>query len=174
MKSKFQTRTIALVGVFAAFVYVGSWMRIPIGESAVHLGNMPCLLAGLLLGPIPGGLAAGIGSMIYDVSNPLYIDEAWITFLNKFLLAFVCGLLARKQPLSAQRRVLAAVAGSLTYVALYLLKSFLMGMFKNALTPDAALLYILTKAPQSLINATVATLVAVPVSKALEKALPKS
>lgn len=174
MNSKFTTQKIALIGVFAAFVFVGSWMRVPVGESSIHLGNMPCLLAGLILGPVPGGLAAGIGSALFDISYPAYIDEAWITFINKFFLAFVCGLIARRkdnQTLSGRRRVFAAAAGSLTYVCLYLLKSFILGMVKNDLTVDAALILVLSKSLQSLTNAVAATLLVIPISKAIEKAV---
>ena len=45
-------------------------------------------LCGLLLGPVRGGLAAGIGSMIFDLMTPEYAPEAWITFLRFFLMAW--------------------------------------------------------------------------------------
>lgn len=87
---------VAAVGVFAALVFVSNMVSIPIpvaiGDvSRIHLGNIFCLLSGFVLGPVGGGLAAGIGSALYDVTNPAYIASAPFTFVFKFLLAAVCG-----------------------------------------------------------------------------------
>ena len=88
MKQKLTTKKIVLTGLLAALTVVGSTLRIvmPIsigGSTAFHLGNIMCALSGILLGPWLGGLAAGLGSAIYDMFNPMYISEAWLTFLTK-------------------------------------------------------------------------------------------
>ena len=44
------------------------------------------------------GLAAGIGSALFDLMDPMWAPECWITFLTKFAMAFVAGLLIRKLP----------------------------------------------------------------------------
>ncbi len=95
-KSVYKT---AAVGIFAALVFVSNLISIPIpvaiGDvSRIHLGNIFCLLSGFVLGPVGGGLAAGIGSALYDVTNPAYIASAPFTFVFKFLLAAVCGWVA--------------------------------------------------------------------------------
>ena len=41
-------------------------------------------LSGLLFGGISGGLASGIGGALYDLTNPLYITSAPVTFISKF------------------------------------------------------------------------------------------
>ena len=56
------------------------------GGSGIRCYHVPVLLCGLLLGPVRGGLAAGIGSMIFDLMTPEYAPEAWITFLRFFLM----------------------------------------------------------------------------------------
>ena len=71
MKKKISTKQIVLVGLLAALTVVGSGLRIKVpsaiaGTSAFHLGNIMCALSGILLGPWLGGLAAGLGSAIYD------------------------------------------------------------------------------------------------------------
>ena len=81
MKQKISTRKIVLAALMAALTVVGSGLRVTIpvdigGNTAFHLGNIMCALSGLLLGPGLGGLAAGLGSAIYDMTNPLYISEA--------------------------------------------------------------------------------------------------
>ena len=170
-------RTIAYTGVLAALVFAGSTLRIMIplsdGSTAIHLGNLPCLLSGLVLGPWFGGLAAGIGSFIYDLGNPLYAPEAWITFISKFALAMVCGLISAPQKGSPdfRRRVIAVVLGSMTYTALYLLKSYLKGIYVSGLTAEAAMIALLPKFTASVTNAAGACVTAVPVSIAVEKAV---
>ena len=79
---------------------------------------MFCALSGLLFGPLTGGLASGFGSMLFDFTNPLYIAESWITFITKFFIGFLAGLIAhRSGNISLGRDVLGASVGSVTYVA---------------------------------------------------------
>ena len=61
------TQRLAVIGLLAALVFVSSLISFDIplagGDSTrIHLGNTFCLLAGLISGPVGGGLAAGIGS----------------------------------------------------------------------------------------------------------------
>ena len=59
---------IVFTGVMAAIICVITIFRIPLGQSKVHFANSMCLLSGLLLGPVWGGAAAGLGSAIYDIT----------------------------------------------------------------------------------------------------------
>ena len=73
---KIRIRQITMIGIMAAAVYMASaflQISIPtaIGTTRLHMGNVMCLLSGMLLGAVPGGLAAGIGSMLFDFSNPV-------------------------------------------------------------------------------------------------------
>ena len=91
------TKKIVLAALMAALTIVGSAIRItmPIdiaGTTSFHLGNIMCALSGILLGPWLGGLAAGLGSFLYDMTNPLYVSEAWITFLTKGIDGLFPGL----------------------------------------------------------------------------------
>ena len=66
MKRKITVRETTSIGIMAAAVYVSSaFLQIPIStaidNTRLHMGNVMCLLAGLLLGSWQGGLAAGIG-----------------------------------------------------------------------------------------------------------------
>ena len=117
--NRFTVRRLAVTGLLSALVFVFSWIQIPIGEVArIHLGNVFCALSGLLFGPLTGGLASGFGSMLFDFTNPLYIAESWITFITKFFIGFLAGLIAhRSGNISLGRDVLGASVGSVTYVA---------------------------------------------------------
>ena len=97
MKSKqhISIYNIAFAGVMAAIIYVLTMFRFPSFGSKVHFANAMCLLAGLLFGPLGGGLAAGIGSALYDLLVGGYgVVEALITFVMKFLMAFICAKIA--------------------------------------------------------------------------------
>mgnify|MGYP000756023644 FL=1 len=171
---------VTLTAVFAALVFVSSMLSVPIpvaiGDvTRIHLGNIFCLLSGFVLGPVGGGLAAGLGSALYDMANPAYIASAPFTFVFKFLLAAVCGWAAYARGSRAEnhgQNILAAIAGSATYMVLYLGKSFIEGMLLgSALVP--VLLSVGTKAVTSSVNAVIAVVVSVPLCAAIRLALKK-
>ncbi len=181
-KPLFTTKKIVLAALMAALTVAGSYFRIvlPIdiaGTSAFHLGNIMCALSGILLGPWLGGLAAGLGSALYDMLNPLYISEAWITFLFKGLYGVAAGLMVyrRNKPWGYGRAILAASVGAAVYAALYLLKSyFYNGLLLHGLTPDAAWLTILSKLPATAFNAAVAIIFAPILAISIRNALQKA
>ena len=67
----------------------------------------------------------------------------------------------------------AAAAAALTYVALYMLKTFVMGLTVYGLTMEATLAKMLSKLPASLINAVFATIAAPILMNALHLPLYK-
>ena len=97
-KKKITGYVLVIVGVMAAICYVVTvTMKIPVpttvGQTMIKLANAFCLLAGALFGGWRGGLAAGIGSMLYDLFDPVYITSAPITLVRFFLMAFLCGVI---------------------------------------------------------------------------------
>ena len=78
-KQTISSKRIAMTALMAALTIVGSAIRITIpvdiaGTTSFHLGNIMCALSGILLGPWLGGLAAGLGSFLYDMTNPMYVS----------------------------------------------------------------------------------------------------
>lgn len=181
MTKKWSIYKIALLGLMAALVFATSGLRItiplPVDKAAVHFGNVMCVLSGLLLGPI-GGLAAGLGSCLYDLFNPLYAPEAAITFINKFFIGFVAGLIAwhkGRGGLDQKWNIVGAVSGSVTYVALYMFKSWVMGKYVFDLTEGSAMMIALApKFITSLTNGIIACVVAVPLAAVLRQAMDRS
>ena len=119
-----------------------------------------------------GGAAAGIGSMLYDMLDPSYIAECWMTFLMKGAYGVVAGLIAGKN-WGYGKAMAGTVAGAATYAVLYLLKTyFYTGLFEYGLTPDAAMVNVIGKLLPTGFNAAVAIvaapLLAVTIRKALE------
>ena len=181
-KQKISTRKIVFVALMAALTVAGSALRITLpidiaGTTSFHLGNIMCALSGLLLGPWLGGLAAGLGSAIYDMTNPLYISECWITFLTKGAYGVVVGLVvwALGKNWGYTKAILASAAGALTYAILYLSKSyFYNGLLIKGLTADAALLTVISKLPATVFNAVVAVIFAPILGVAIQKALKQN
>lgn len=91
---------IAEVAIMAALCYVGFiYCQIPIplpngSTVAFHIGNAFCVLAALLLGGWKGGLAGAVGMTLADLLDPRYITAAPKTFLLKFGIGLICGLIA--------------------------------------------------------------------------------
>ncbi len=156
---------IVLVGVLAAMVYVVTLFRFPLLGSKVHFANAVCLLSGMLLGPGLGGIAAGLGSALYDAFNGYDFINVLITFVSKFAMAWVCGLImqsAGKRREKFDRTVLASIAGALTYVALYMLKTYIYNRFVYGYPLDTVGVTMMSKLIPSLINA-LAAVVAAPI-----------
>ena len=157
-KKKISVYKLVFVAVMAAVVCVVTLFRFPLLGSKVHFANAMCLLAGLLFGPVSGGIAAGLGSALYDALFGGYeIVEVLITFVSKFAMAWVCAMIVRGREDRHWVVVLSCVAGALSYVALYMLKTFIKGLIY---TPDAVWVNMGSKLPASLINAVFAMLVA--------------
>jgi len=181
--SLLNTRSMVLMALLMALVFVGSAIRITMpvaiaGTTSFHLGNIMCALSGILLGPVGGGLSAGIGSMLYDFTNPLYISESWITLLTKAAYGVAAGLVAwsgGRRGESFRRNVMATVTGALVYAVLYLFKGFAYdGLLVGGLTAPAAAVTVVAKLPATTFNAVIAIVCATLLARALEQALKKA
>lgn len=181
MNRKLTTKKLVLTALLAALTCVGSALRITIpldigGTTSFHLGNILCALSGILLGPWLGGLAAGLGSMIYDMFNPLYISECWMTFLMKLAYGLAAGLIVRSgsSHWGYGKALLGTICGAVAYAVLYLCKSyFYSGLLLKGLEPGAALLTVIGKLPATIFNAAIAVVIAPLLAIAIRKALDK-
>lgn len=167
MNKNLTTKKLVYVALFTALVYIFSrFFQIPVvtpfGQTRFHLGNVFCLLAGILMGPGFGGLAAGLGSALFDLFDPVYFTSAPITFVTKFALAFVAGAIYRKRRELVDKKSLAfaAILGQLTYVFLYLLKTYITNKFVMGFTNEAVMAELIPKAGVSLFNALISVIIA--------------
>ena len=154
---------LVFAGVLAAMVYVVTLFRFPLLGSKVHFANAVCLLGGMLLGPVTGGLAAGIGSALYDAFAGYDFINVLITLASKFAMAWVCGIIMDRLSKGSHRidrTLLASVAGALTYVALYMLKTYIYNRFVYGYPLDAVGVTMMSKLIPSLINAGAAVVAA--------------
>ena len=172
------TKKLAYVGLFAALAFLSNYLQIPFvtpfGNTRFHLGNMFCLLSGIILGPLYGGLSAGLGSAMFDLFDPVYFTSAPTTFINKFAMAAVAGYIfyKSKDQHSKLRIVVASILGQLTYIILYLLKTFIKNYYILGLSGPATWTEIAQKAGVSLVNGVIsvifASILAIPLLKAVK------
>ena len=165
------------IGLMAAMVFVVNYLRIPFMGTQLHMTNALCALCGLLFGPGAGFMAAGLGSGLYDIVAG-WGAECVITFINKGAIGLIAGLIgyyhARKDPLDAVAKakiIAGSVLGALAYVALYMLKTTIGGLFVDGLAMDAVTVKLLSKLPGSLMNAAFASIAAPVLYCALRPAL---
>ena len=95
-------KKLVFAGIFAALTYiVFTFLSIPIPTIAgdkvtVHLGNAFCVLGALILGSFYGGAGGALGLTIADLMDPVYIVQAPITFVIKFLMGILVGVIAHR------------------------------------------------------------------------------
>lgn len=168
---KIRLKDITICALFAALVLVSSKIEFRAFDTRFHLGNTFCILAGLFLNAPYAGLAGGVGSALYDLI--FYGNGAGFifTFINKFFLSFVCSLVFRTLSGKTFIRVIASgVLGQITYIFLYLLKTFVTNFFIAGMPLDAALPILVAKGGVSAINAIVAVVLATVLYHILVKA----
>ena len=100
-KSDIVIKKVAFAGVFAALTYVAFtflsiYVPTPGGGVTVHIGNAFVALGALILGPFYGAVGGAIGLTISDLFNPNYLPQAPLTFVVKFALGFLVGVIAHK------------------------------------------------------------------------------
>ena len=181
-RSKITVHDLVAVGLMAAMVFVcTAFLKIgpiptPAGPTQLKTGNAVCLLAGLLFGGWRGGLAAGIGSAVFDLTEPAFAPSAPFTLVFFFMMGFVCGVVSHlggRDGRDTRWNVIAALSGSVTYLVLHLGKSFLTLVLAGS-APGAAAAACGVKFITSGINAVFAVVVACLLAPALRKALEQA
>ena len=178
---------LVFTGIFAALSYVVFTflqIKIPLpggDATSIHLGNAVCVLGALLLGGVYGGLGGAIGMTIGDLFDPVYVVYAPKTFILKFCIGLITGLIAHKlahvSTETDTKKVykwsfIAAVGGLLFNVIFDPLIGY---FYKLAiLGKPAAEVILACDAASTAINAVTSTIVAVLVYNALRPALKKS
>ena len=94
------TKTLAQAALCAALCYIGfTFFKIDISvgteKTAIHFGNIFCVLAALFIGGFWGGMAGAVGMTIADLTTA-YITSAPKTFLLKLFIGLIVGFVAHK------------------------------------------------------------------------------
>lgn len=82
---------------YVVFTFLQIKVTLPGGDAtSFHLGNAICVLGALLLGSVYGGIGGAIGMTIGDLLDPVYIVYAPKTFILKFCIGLITGLVAHR------------------------------------------------------------------------------
>ncbi len=120
MKSLKETKNLVVAALMCALTCVSTMIiQIPTpGLGYIHPGDGMVLLSGILLGPFPGALAAGIGSMLADLFTG-YVIYAIPTLIIKGCTAWIASAVFHS--LCSHRKAKAAVYHQRTLQTPYLI-----------------------------------------------------
>lgn len=91
-----QTALLAAL-CYVCFTFLQIKIPLPGGDAtSLHIGNAICVLGALLIGGVYGGLAGAVGMSIADIMDPVYITGAPKTFVLKFCIGLIVGLVAHR------------------------------------------------------------------------------
>lgn len=178
---------VVFTGVMAAlsyvvFTFLQIRITLPGGDAtSIHLGNAVCVLGALLLGGVYGGLGGAIGMTIGDLFDPVYVVYAPKTFILKFCIGLITGVVAHrfghisveKDSGRVFRWTLAAAVSGLLFNVIF---DPLVGYFYKLviLGKPAAELTLAWNVASTSINAVTSAIASVAVYLALRPALKKS
>ena len=117
---KFNTQKLVLTALFAALTCVATMIiRIPTPGTGgyIHPGDALVILSGIILGPLYGFLAAGLGSCLSDFLGG-YFFYVPATFLIKGLVALFTALVYRRLAGQQKSRTLSIVIGGILDILL--------------------------------------------------------
>ena len=113
-------KKLILAALFAALSCVATMsIRIPTPGTGgyIHPGDAIVILSGIILGPVWGFLAGGIGSALSDLIGGYFIYVP-ITFVIKGLVALAAGLLYQKVGKNQKSRYVAVILGGVADIIL--------------------------------------------------------
>lgn len=111
-------KKIVMTALFAALACVATMsIRIPTPGTGgyIHPGDAIVILSGVILGPVWGLLAAGIGSAMADLLGGYFIYVP-ITFAVKGIVAFAAGMIYQKVGKTSKSRYAAVVLGGIANI----------------------------------------------------------
>lgn len=158
-KTKENLRLIAICGIFAALVFIGTELKIPTAIGYMNLGDGVILIASYFIGPaafFPAAIGSALGDLI--AGYPVYIAP---TFVIKGLMGLVAALIMSKshgrKVLGFLLRLVAGIGAEIIMVGGY----FIFEMFMYG--AEAAL----GSVAFNLIQAGVAIVIAIPLTYAI-------
>ena len=168
---------------YAAFAYGKITIPVTAGTStAIHIANAIVVISAWFLGPVYGGLAGAIGLSIADIFDPRYITSAPKTFLLKFMIGFISGVVARqfhlKEKTDRKEIIMACTTSAIAGLGFNVVADPIVGYFYRkyllGIPQDAAKIIATWVAGATAINAVACVFVSVILYLALYKSfLPR-
>lgn len=124
-------KKLTLAALFAAIICVATFViKIPTPGTGgyIHLGDAFVILCGIFLGPVYGGLAAGIGSALSDLFGGYFIYVP-ITFAIKAIVAIAVYFVYSKLSKMISKPVIRCIIGGVVLTILMPLGYFVCEYF---------------------------------------------
>ncbi|TFG02405.1 MAG: ECF transporter S component [Promethearchaeota archaeon] len=127
-----------MIGIFGALICVLTMViaiPIPATKGFINIGDLGVMIAGLLLGPVIGGIAGGVGSALADLFLG-YVIYAPATLIIKGLEGFIIGVIANPRKNYQKfnfRDIIAVIVGGLIMVFGYFIYELILFGFPAAL-----------------------------------------
>lgn len=110
-------RTISTLAVFIALSVVGAFIKLPSPIGSMALDSFPALLAAVILGPLAGGIVAGLGHMISALLGGMPLGPFhFLIMIEMFVFVWLFGLLCK------------AGVRFIAYVVFFVSNSFIMAI----------------------------------------------
>ena len=169
-----KTLKIAVTGLMAALAYIAfTFLQIKIptpgGTTSFHLGNTFCVLAALLLGGVPGGIAGAVGMGIGDLLDPTYVVVAPKTFILKFGIGVIT--VFKIQKLKGKQLVIGVVASTFAGLLFNVIAEPLFSYFYTSVLLGAPSQAALALASWNAVTTITNAVIAIVISSALYLAL---
>ncbi len=161
---KFNTQKLVLTALFAALTCVATMIiRIPTPGTGgyIHPGDALVILSGIILGPLYGFLAAGLGSCLSDFLGG-YFFYVPATFLIKGLVALLTALACQRLQHLPKGRTASVICGGVIDIVLVACGYFCFEYFFYGLAAAASI-------PANIIQGTSGLIIALILSPALSK-----
>lgn len=164
---KITTRSMVLVGLFAALTAIGAWIRIPIPPVPFTLQMLFVLLSGIMLGPLYGALSQIVYILLGLVGLPVFAGGTsgfGILFgpTGGYLFGFIIGayMIGKLSQVLKETFI-----GNLISMFLGIMVIYLLGMIQLAMVADLSLMEaflggVLPFVAFDLIKAVVAAIIA--------------
>ena len=160
---------------YIAFTFLQIKIPTPGGTTSFHLGNTFCVLAALLLGGVPGGVAGAVGMGIGDLLDPTYVVVAPKTFILKFGIGVITGLVAHRifkiQKLEGKQLVIGVVASTFAGLLFNVIAEPLFSYFYTSVLLGAPSQAALALASWNAVTTITNAVIAIVISSALYLAI---
>ena len=160
-------RTIAMVGILTALVYVFTAfvnIRLPFAGNGglIHLGNVPLFLGAVIYGKKTGAIAGGVGMGLFDITSG-WLPWAPFTIVIAGLMGYVVGMIAEKKRGIGWYAIAIALACVIKIVGYYIAEVILYG---NWIAPFGSV-------PGNLLQILSAAILVLPIAERVRKAIDK-
>lgn len=131
-----KTRKLIMAALMAALTCIATMViKVPSPTGYIHLGDGLVLLSGIILGPLYGGAAAGIGSMFADLflgyagfAPATLVIKALAAITGSIIYHFLAGIIVQKKARIAVTICAGIGGGIVVTLGYFIFEGYIMGL----------------------------------------------